>query len=345
MAYANGLMPDTARTFVPPFMQAKAYPVDAPHDVVNALLRARQAMFEDIGVWLTLTDGYRSRAAQERVFKERYLPGAKAGRDNRIGPDGRTWHRVIGAPVAAFAVVGGQVVSTSIHGKEHPAAVDLSAGVQIFGSAANRWFDRRGPEFGFNHPKWAWQGTATPEPWHREYYRSLDRHYGEPVPWVLAAQKSFVAQGHQLTLDGLVGPEWNENLHNYQAARPGQVGKADRIPGVLTMAALGLDEYGYPLHTTEEELTVAQIDQIVSLLNTLTAEVRATRAELDIALNYVDESDPLDPQYGSFALKRINQVNHQIGAWERDLRDRDAIADTLAGTPTDTTTPGEDEHR
>ena len=332
MAYPNGMMPASARTFVPPFMQALAYAVDAPHDVVNALLRVRAAMLADIGVGLTLTDGYRPRAAQVRVFKERYLPGSKSGADNRTGPDGRTWHRVIGAPVAAFKVVHGQVVSTSNHGQQHPAAADLSAGVQVFGSAANQWMDRRGPEFGFDHPTWAWQGARTPEPWHREWHRSMDRHYGEPIAYVRAVQQALVERGHRLTVDGLVGPEWNENILNFQAARPGQVGKADRIPGVLTMAALGLTEHGALLHTTEEDLTVAQIDQLFELINTCLAETRAVRADLDRAMNYIDESDPRDPKYGSFVLQRTAQTNHQIGAWQRDLEERDALPDPLPGT-------------
>ena len=55
-------------------------------------------------------------------------------------------------------------------------------------------------------------------------------------------------------------------------------------------------------------------------------------ADLDRAMNYIDESDPRDPKYGSFVLQRTAQTNHQIGAWQRDLEERDNLPDPLPGT-------------
>jgi LAS superfamily LD-carboxypeptidase LdcB len=48
-------------------------------------------------------------------------------------------------------------------------AVDLSDGIQSFGTAEYEWMRANAPALGWDNPDWARQGGAKPEPWHWEY--------------------------------------------------------------------------------------------------------------------------------------------------------------------------------
>lgn len=48
-------------------------------------------------------------------------------------------------------------------------AVDLSDGIQSFGTAEHEWMRVNAPALGWDNPDWARQGGAKPEPWHWEY--------------------------------------------------------------------------------------------------------------------------------------------------------------------------------
>ena len=156
MSYPNGRMPAIERTWLPPRFRALAYYIEMPPGAAAAVARMADAFKADLGVPLEITDGYRSYEAQERVFRQRYRPGASAnalGGDHRRGPDGRTWHRVTGAPVAP--------VGTSNHGTDDPAAVDFASGINAFGTRGHEWMRRNAARFGFTHPSWARQSGRT----------------------------------------------------------------------------------------------------------------------------------------------------------------------------------------
>ncbi|WP_407319306.1 M15 family metallopeptidase [Isoptericola halotolerans] len=48
-------------------------------------------------------------------------------------------------------------------------AVDLSGGVESFGTARYEWLRANAPEFGWDNPGWARAGGSKPEAWHWEY--------------------------------------------------------------------------------------------------------------------------------------------------------------------------------
>ncbi|GHH65766.1 M15 family metallopeptidase [Promicromonospora soli] len=48
-------------------------------------------------------------------------------------------------------------------------AVDLSDGIQSYGTAEYEWMRANAPAFGWDNPGWARQGGSKPEPWHWEY--------------------------------------------------------------------------------------------------------------------------------------------------------------------------------
>lgn len=93
------------------------------------------AYADDLGTTLCLTDSYRSRSGQERVFVTK--PGLAA------------------------------TPGTSVHGLG--LAVDLCGGVERFGTDEFDWLVRHGPAYGWVHPAWAAAGGSRPEPWHFEY--------------------------------------------------------------------------------------------------------------------------------------------------------------------------------
>lgn len=104
-------------------------------DAAVALEDLNQAFHGKFGRNLKLTDGYRSYGEQVAVAASR----------------------------GALAAVPG----TSNHGLGQ--AVDLSGGIQSFGSAEFRWMQANAGKFGWKHPGWAQAGGSKPEAWHWEY--------------------------------------------------------------------------------------------------------------------------------------------------------------------------------
>jgi hypothetical protein len=104
-------------------------------DAAVALEDLNQAFRGKFGRNLQLTDGYRSYGEQVAVAASR----------------------------GALAAVPG----TSNHGLGQ--AVDLSGGIQSFGSAQFRWMQANAGKFGWKHPGWAQAGGSKPEAWHWEY--------------------------------------------------------------------------------------------------------------------------------------------------------------------------------
>lgn len=48
-------------------------------------------------------------------------------------------------------------------------ALDLSGGINRFGTSQHEWLQRHGPAYGWHHPSWARQGGGKEEPWKWEY--------------------------------------------------------------------------------------------------------------------------------------------------------------------------------
>ena len=93
------------------------------------------AYADDLGATLCITDSYRSRTGQEKVFATK--PGLAA------------------------------TPGSSVHGLG--LAVDLCGGAERFDSEENDWLLGHGPAYGWVHPGWAAAGGSRPEPWHFEY--------------------------------------------------------------------------------------------------------------------------------------------------------------------------------
>ena len=129
-AYPNGQLPADALC---PATPDGAQQLRCDAAVAYRLLASAYA--EDLGTTLCVTDSYRSRAGQERVFATK--PGLAA------------------------------TPGTSVHGLG--LAVDLCGGVERFGTPEFDWLVAHGPAYGWVHPSWAAAGGSRPEPWHFEY--------------------------------------------------------------------------------------------------------------------------------------------------------------------------------
>jgi len=128
--YRNGRIPAAALCGVP-FDSTVRLRCDAA-EALGKLDAAYRAAF---GTHLTVTDSYRSYAAQVACRQAK----------------GRL-----------CAVPG-----TSHHGAG--IAVDLGGGVNSRGSAAHRWLQQYGARYGWAQPSWAKSGGNNPEPWHWEF--------------------------------------------------------------------------------------------------------------------------------------------------------------------------------
>ncbi|WP_454850856.1 M15 family metallopeptidase [Promicromonospora soli] len=104
-------------------------------DAAMALEDLNGAFRATFGHSLDVVDGYRSYADQVAVAASR----------------------------GALAAVPG----TSNHGWGQ--AIDLSGGIQSFGSAEYNWMSAHAGKYGWEHPGWAEPGGSKPEPWHWEY--------------------------------------------------------------------------------------------------------------------------------------------------------------------------------
>ncbi|WP_369370676.1 D-alanyl-D-alanine carboxypeptidase family protein [Promicromonospora sp. Populi] len=90
---------------------------------------------------------------------------AEFGRDLEVS-DG---YRSYAEQVSVAATRGGlaAVPGTSNHGWGQ--AVDLSGGIESFGSAEHSWMVTNAGTYGWEHPLWAQAGGTKPEAWHWEY--------------------------------------------------------------------------------------------------------------------------------------------------------------------------------
>ncbi|GIG21673.1 hypothetical protein Cch01nite_23970 [Cellulomonas chitinilytica] len=131
---------------------------------LNTAYRAR------FGVNLAITDSYRSYDAQVRT---------KAAKGNLAATPG-----------------------CSNHGWAR--ALDLSGGIQDFGTAQFNWMRANAPAYGWLHPAWAEPGGSKPEPWHWEYWGGgsgvTSVAEPEPVPLSLSAPTSIIDAADRISL-------------------------------------------------------------------------------------------------------------------------------------------------
>ena len=169
--------------------------------------------------------------------------------------------------------------------------------------------------------------------WHSEHSWSRDTYRGQPIAFVVDLQRALQRHGHQIVVDGQYGTGTRRELVVFQEHR-GLAG--DAILGPLTLAALGIDQWGTPTSVsgagtgpadvTDEEIDMATAADIMARLDALDAK-------LDRALNYADEaSDP--PVYGSTLLQKTTVSNHAIDEIKRGVA-------ALAAAQI----PREDDHR
>jgi len=105
-------------------------------DAAAAFESLNQAYRARFGTSISITDSYRTLAAQQHLYETK-------------GP--------------GLAAVPG----TSNHG--WALAVDLGGGINSFGTAQHVWMVANGPAYGWIHPTWARQGGGREEAWHFEY--------------------------------------------------------------------------------------------------------------------------------------------------------------------------------
>lgn len=126
------------------------------HRVRADLVSQTQAMVDAAardGVRLVITQGYRTLAEQESIFRARYTTTYLAGRPYRVW-NGVRWYQRPGTAVAA-------VPGTSNHGWGQ--AIDFSTSAP----GAITWLAGNGARFGWKRPDWTYK-AGTVEPWHHE---------------------------------------------------------------------------------------------------------------------------------------------------------------------------------
>lgn len=106
-------------------------------DATQALAAMNSEFKKEFGRDISITDGYRNLADQERLFLD-YGPGraAKPG--------------------------------TSNHG--WALALDLGGGINSFGTPEHKWMQKNANKYGWEHPSWAAEGQPNQEAWHWEYW-------------------------------------------------------------------------------------------------------------------------------------------------------------------------------
>lgn len=100
-----------------------------------ALSKLNQAYKAEFGNSITISDSYRSYAAQ----------------------------------VATKALKGDLAATPGQSNHGLGLAVDLGGGLQTFGTAQHNWMLANAPKYGWVLPSWAQQGGSKPEAWHWEY--------------------------------------------------------------------------------------------------------------------------------------------------------------------------------
>ncbi len=126
----------------------------------SAFGRLKTAFEAVFPVTLHVYSGYRSYADQEKIFRDRYRPGAYSPFGDYRWWNGVRWGRVSGEGTVA-------VPGTSNHGNGR--ALDIrdsgsDAGVTRAGNARSNWIRANAPRYGFNPA-----GFGFLEPWHIEY--------------------------------------------------------------------------------------------------------------------------------------------------------------------------------
>ena len=311
MAYANGLAPREALIPILPRMQNGAYPILVAPPVWASLYRMEGAFRAAGHGQLRVTDGYRDLATQERTFTARYRRGYVSW-DMRTYQSAR-WGLLPGHASAA-------VPGTSNHGGFDPHAVDFASGINAFGTSAHEWMRANARPFGFVHPAWARQGGRFPEAWHWEHSRARDTYRGQPVGFVADLQRALQRHGHQIVVDGQYGTGTRREVVVFQEHR-GLEG--DAILGPLTLAALGIDQWGTPTTTT----------------GTGTVPANVTDEEIDMT---ADELRQIVRDELALTQDKVIKSNAALGrmeaTWGPGLAGLEERLDAL-------TTPREDDHR
>lgn len=158
-------------------------------EAAPAFDRLAAAFKKALGKDLAVTQGYRTRTEQERIFLARY----KVQWTGK-GPFGDVrWYlgrRYVRHTGAAAAVPG-----TSNHGRGIAVDLSTSIGFGSWYSDAYKWMSKNGPKYGWTNT----EGRSVNEPWHWVYNSSNDRM--KPV---------------KLATDGLLGTrtikEWQDQL-------------------------------------------------------------------------------------------------------------------------------------
>ncbi|MGX9349399.1 M15 family metallopeptidase [Microbacterium sp. KNMS] len=135
----------------------------------SAFGRLKAAFEAAFPVTLHVYSGYRSYADQERIFRDRYRPGAYSPFGDYRWWNGIRWGRVSGEGTVA-------VPGTSNHGNGR--ALDIrdsgdDAGVTRAGNARSNWIRANAHRFGFDPA-----GYGFGEPWHIELAGNLDPWQG-----------------------------------------------------------------------------------------------------------------------------------------------------------------------
>ncbi len=166
MAYANGLIPAKALVSIG---QGQALELGA---AISWLKLAQAAL--TAGHSLRLTDSYRPRSVQERIFLQRYARQSSGG-----GFYGDVRHYNGVRYVRKRGTASASVPGTSNHGSG--LAVDITginAGYGNRPTDAYRWLSNNASAYGWTNPAWAKTRNFW-EPWHWEYNPSHDT---KPTP-------------------------------------------------------------------------------------------------------------------------------------------------------------------
>lgn len=152
-------------------------------DLLAQTVALRAAFQKALGFPLAITDSYRQYSghyyAQVETFLRYYTRTPQPGRPTKVWNGVTYWQRP-GFPMAATP-------GMSNHG--WGTAIDFGAGVDSYGSKAQKWMAANAHRFGWYWPSWAQKRGAAFEPWHYEAtpvlaskYRSFLSGLGVDVP-------------------------------------------------------------------------------------------------------------------------------------------------------------------